>query len=333
MCLHGRVRAGRVVSARRCRDTVRGMVEEFDAARALGNGVPDRERAWEFLRGFAAGWQAPLVDGCGLSAGEVERAEARLGLRFPAALREFYVLLGARKDLTDNQDPLLPPGEVFVHDGFGGVLVFRAENQGCAYWGVRLEDLGLADPPVFVQSRDGWLLFMDRLSLAAVELVLSESLFAPGRFYNACELPEDLIEPLPRRFARLPLPDYPLDRAGGVAGALVLRSGSAPAPGWPRRVQLAARSDPHAARSGCAGRSHPGPLGPGLPRTGPGRSGRSSFLSRAGDLALPSPQPPVVVWRLYRNSRIGVSGMPMAVSHACGSRLPGPKKPAPSRPG
>ncbi|GAA2260403.1 MULTISPECIES: SMI1/KNR4 family protein [Kitasatospora] len=140
----------------------------------------------------------------------MDAVEARLGLRLPAALREFYTLLGTRKDLTGNQDPLLPPGEVFVHDEFGGLLVFRTENQGCAYWGVRLEDLDRDDPPVFVRSREGWLPFMDRLSLAGVELVLSEALFAPGRFYNACELPTDLIEELPRRFTRVALPDYPL---------------------------------------------------------------------------------------------------------------------------
>ncbi|MFD8599331.1 SMI1/KNR4 family protein [Kitasatospora sp. NPDC059646] len=187
------------------------MTEQvFDAARVLGEGVPDRGRAWEFLHAFAAAWTTPLTDADGVPDGELERAQARLGLRFPAALREFYTLLGTRTDLTENQDPLLPPGEVFVHDEFGGVLVFRAENQGCAYWGVRLEDLGRDDPPVFVQSRDGWLPFMDRLSLAALELILSESLFAESRFYNACELPADLIETLPHRFKRLALPDYPL---------------------------------------------------------------------------------------------------------------------------
>jgi hypothetical protein len=187
------------------------MTEQvFDAARALGEGAPDRERARGFLRAFAAAWTTPLADGDGVPAGELERAEERLGLRLPAALREFYALLGTRMDLTESQDPLLAPDEVFVHDEFGGVLVFCAENQGCAYWGVRLEDLGRDDPPVFVQSRDGWLPFMDRLSLAAVELVLSESLFARGRFYNACELSADLIETLPHRFTRLALPDYPL---------------------------------------------------------------------------------------------------------------------------
>jgi hypothetical protein len=48
------------------------------------------------------------------------------------------VIPGARPDLIANQDPLLTPAEIFVHDECGGVLVFRSENQGCAFWGVRL---------------------------------------------------------------------------------------------------------------------------------------------------------------------------------------------------
>lgn len=122
------------------------------------------------MRDFAAGWSAPLRDRSGTRAEELEQAEETLGRRLPVALREGYSLLGAtRHDLTGNQDPLLSPSELFVHDEFGGVLVFRSENQGCAFWGVRLRDLDQDDPPVFVQSRDGWIPFLERVSLAWVE--------------------------------------------------------------------------------------------------------------------------------------------------------------------
>ncbi|WP_244953179.1 SMI1/KNR4 family protein [Streptomyces ipomoeae] len=141
----------------------------------------------------------------------MEQAEETLGRRLPVALREGYSLLGAtRHDLTGNQDPLLQPSELFVHDEFGGVLVFRSENQGCAFWGVRLRDLDQDDPPVFVQSRDGWIPFLERVSLAWVELVLSETLLGDGRLYNACELPAELIRELPMRFTHAELPDYPM---------------------------------------------------------------------------------------------------------------------------
>jgi len=48
-------------------------------------------------------------------------------------------VLGRRDDLTRGQDPLLPPSGPRVHDGLGGVLVFRDENQACASWGIPLD--------------------------------------------------------------------------------------------------------------------------------------------------------------------------------------------------
>lgn len=191
------------------------MADGFDVAQALRGGIPDRAGAWAFVRDLAAAWARPLAGGPGTRteepAQELARAEAALGFGVPAALREAYALLGTRHDLTGNQDPLLPPSELFVHDEFGGVLVFRSENQGCAFWGVRLRDLGREDPPVFVQSRDGWVPFLERVSLACVELLLSETLLADeGRLYNACELPAGLIQELPSRFTRVGFPEYPM---------------------------------------------------------------------------------------------------------------------------
>ena len=61
-----------------------------------------------------------------------------LGCPLPRALHEFHGLVGGRTDVVADQDPLLPPHEVFVHDECGGVLVFRSENQGCAFWGCAL---------------------------------------------------------------------------------------------------------------------------------------------------------------------------------------------------
>ncbi|MFE2599836.1 SMI1/KNR4 family protein [Streptomyces sp. NPDC059396] len=187
------------------------MVDEFDVAQALRGGIPDRARAWAFVRDFAAAWAEPLADDAGTRAEELERAEETLGLALPTVFREAYSLLGTRHDLTGNQDPLLQPSELFVHDEFGGMLVFRSENQGCALWGVRLRDLDRDDPPVFVQSRDGWIPFLERVSLACIELVLSETLLdGEGRLYNACELPVGLIRELPIRFARVEFPAYPM---------------------------------------------------------------------------------------------------------------------------
>lgn len=148
------------------------MVGDFDAAEVMGDGISGRSEAWDFIRAFAAGWHSPLTDGDGVCRQELKQIEDQLGLSLPTALREAYLLFGRRPELFEHQDPMLPPSELFVHEDLGGVLCFRSENQGCACWGVRLRDLGEVDPPVAVQSREGWRPFMDKVSMACVELVL-----------------------------------------------------------------------------------------------------------------------------------------------------------------
>ncbi|MFE1853595.1 SMI1/KNR4 family protein [Streptomyces sp. NPDC002387] len=187
------------------------MAARFDVAHTLDGGISDRERTWTFIRSFAAAWGDALAEDDGTPSVELAQAEAVLGCALPTALHEFYTLAGGRPDLVANQDPLLPPREVFVHDECGGVLVFRSENQGCAFWGVRLTDLDRDDPPVLVQAPDGWVSFLDRVSLACVALVLSEALSGgSGRLYNACELPEDLLGAVPKHFQRVRQPGYPM---------------------------------------------------------------------------------------------------------------------------
>ncbi|WOX26315.1 SMI1/KNR4 family protein [Streptomyces solicathayae] len=186
------------------------MVGDFDAAVAMQDGISDRSEAWDFIRAFAAGWHTPLTAGDGVGEEDLRQIEGRLGLSLPTALREAYLLFGRRPELFDQQDPMLPPSGLFVHEDLGGVLCFRSENQGCAFWGVRLSDLGEADPPVVVQARGGWQPFMDKVSLACVELILSETLFGDGPLYNACELPAEVVSEIPQLFHRVALPDYPM---------------------------------------------------------------------------------------------------------------------------
>jgi len=173
--------------------------------------VRDAESAFAFIEWFARVWLTPLRDGDGCTVDEVADAEERLGLQLPASLEAFYRLLGRRRDLTGNQDRLIALNSLTVE---GGVLAYRIENQGCASWGVRVSDIGLADPPVvFCEGyRDGkpWRRFLGSFSLAAVEMVLYEAVFAgaAGRQDNR-ELEETDIARLEGQYERLPLPDYP----------------------------------------------------------------------------------------------------------------------------
>ncbi|MDT0569216.1 SMI1/KNR4 family protein [Streptomyces sp. DSM 3412] len=193
-----------------------GMTQEFDLAASLARGVEDRGDAWIFIRGFAAHWtDAALGHEDGWTAADLDTAEERLGLRLPTALREAYLLLGRRRDLTSNHDVLLGPSELYVDDD-GKALVFRHENQGAASWGVLLDNLRDDDPAVLIKldladkSAERWEPWLERLSLCFVEIVLSESLQADDGLCDFLEPDDDSLEQLESNAVRLPFPAYPV---------------------------------------------------------------------------------------------------------------------------
>ncbi|GLW52144.1 hypothetical protein [Kitasatospora phosalacinea] len=181
-----------------------------DASLALRTGLHSPAQALEFVRWLAAAWtDRPLTPADGCTESELAATEARLGFPLPTVLRSGYALFGRRNNLTRTQDPLLPPSGLYVDEETGDVLVFREENQGCASWGVLLSAPDRDDPPVLVDAGDGWFPFLERTSLAWVELVLTEFLLGSPH-YDACELPSALLPALHARHTRLPLPDHPM---------------------------------------------------------------------------------------------------------------------------
>ncbi|MEU6925323.1 SMI1/KNR4 family protein [Streptomyces sp. NPDC046631] len=195
---------------------------DLDALGAATGERPDRQAAWRFIRAFARDWSGrPLGEADGHTAAELDAAQARLGLPLPAALREALQLLGTRIDLTDNQDTLLAPQDLYV-DADRGVLVFRVENQSCAYWGIRVTDLDQEDPPVVIRAdlvsptADDWAAWLDRVSVAFIEIVLSEALCADEDLMGWVT-PDDtgLPEDIAAAFLRLPFPEYPISQRPG----------------------------------------------------------------------------------------------------------------------
>ncbi|GLW69412.1 hypothetical protein Kpho02_17110 [Kitasatospora phosalacinea] len=167
----------------------------LDLARDLPAALTDRAAAWQLITDLAAFWNAPLRPGDGCTDAELDAAEARLGLRLPAALREAHRLLGNRPDLTGNHDTLLPPAELYVDQG---CLVHRVENQGCAYWGVPLAALGQDDPPTVVRpdaadpETTPW---TARLSTELLAVVLTEPLLDQDAYTDAGDVdPADLTD-------------------------------------------------------------------------------------------------------------------------------------------
>jgi hypothetical protein len=189
------------------------MSAGFDIGQEVAASLGSRQGAWRFIRRFAESWLTSLSDGDGWVEADLQAAEQRLGVRLPPAIGEAYALFGRRQDLTSVQDQLLDPDELEV-DVTGAVLVYRVENQSVVLWGVPLAAMEQSDPPVMVGPNFedvGWEPFLERFSLACVEMVLSESLHsAPLGLSDNRELDPAAAELVARRFARLAIPDYPL---------------------------------------------------------------------------------------------------------------------------
>jgi uncharacterized protein (TIGR02996 family) len=105
-----------------------------------------RHERWRLVREFIELWDQPLAPQSGNTEAELRAVEEGLGNRLPEALREWYLLAGKQTRIWSWQDRLCPLHELQIEDGR---LIFRWENQGCETWGVRLEDFGQDDPPVY----------------------------------------------------------------------------------------------------------------------------------------------------------------------------------------
>jgi hypothetical protein len=134
-------------------------------------------------------------------------------LVLPAALREGYALIADRFDLTQGYTCLLKLYQLHVDDS-GQALVFRREAEGVAEWGVPMSVLFDADPPVVTGGDGQWEPFLDRFSLAFVDMVLSEAVFAV-EFSGNLELDdEDVVSPK-RHYRQLSIPEHPLWAGSG----------------------------------------------------------------------------------------------------------------------
>jgi hypothetical protein len=187
----------------------------FDVARAMVAVRGGRRDAWDFLRRFIDQWTTRLDEFGGCGDQELTAAEHRLELTLPAAVREGYALLGRREDLTSNQDVLLRPDQLYF-DETGRVLVFRVENQAVAHWGIAVENLRLADPPVVFKpdapysAPEPWRPFLDRFSLAWVEMVLSEYVLGASAHLDSRESGQAAVGLLEHHYTRLAMPEYPM---------------------------------------------------------------------------------------------------------------------------
>ena len=84
---------------------------------------------------------------CGLPEAEITAAEQRLGIRFPAMLREYLRTLGGNEAVNQSFNRLLPLEKI---DFDGDYLVLMEENQGVFLCGIARADLAQDNPPVHI---------------------------------------------------------------------------------------------------------------------------------------------------------------------------------------
>lgn len=79
---------------------------------------------------------------------EINEVESRLKTNIPKKLKDYYLSLGKNESINNSYNRLLKPNQEvgFSDDGY---LVFYEENQVSAYWGIKREDIGLDNPPVW----------------------------------------------------------------------------------------------------------------------------------------------------------------------------------------
>jgi uncharacterized protein (TIGR02996 family) len=164
-----------------------------------------RVERWRLVEEFIDVWHGPLEANDGYSEAELMAAEKRLGLRLPAALREWYALAGKRKGVWSTADNLLSPDRLRLDQDRDG-LVFRTENQASVMWAVRATDLNLEDPPIFeiyenVQASPTTTAF-------AIQVLLHEAQFGTGVLSAGGSVDErHWREALERDVSKCDLPD------------------------------------------------------------------------------------------------------------------------------
>jgi hypothetical protein len=121
---------------------------------------------WRLYERTVAAYFAPIGKADGLSEKAVSACERRIGGALPLVLREYYLRVGRRADLTRKYHRLLGPADLRVS---AKALLFFEESQQVVYWGIKMTDTAEADPPVWqatnhTKKRLAWYPDHDRLS-------------------------------------------------------------------------------------------------------------------------------------------------------------------------
>lgn len=88
----------------------------------------------------------PLSKRDRIPAAQLTKAQSKLGICLPQALRDYYLIAGREMVLNHSFNRLCSPGEWEIHSG---KLIFMEENQTVVVWGVPVTKQVSQDPLVF----------------------------------------------------------------------------------------------------------------------------------------------------------------------------------------
>ena len=123
----------------------------------------------------------------GLSFDKIAAAEKKLGIRLPAALRDYYLVAGRECSLNHAHNHLCAPEEWEKH---GRKLVFMEENQCAVVWGVTASREPADDPAVYQgpmvdEEPSGWFLEDRKCSVFMVFMLHMQAAFGGGMPFTA----------------------------------------------------------------------------------------------------------------------------------------------------
>jgi hypothetical protein len=168
----------------------------------------NRHERWRLLRKLVEAW-FPVKQLPGVAVTTLDMAEDRLGLRLPAALREWYELAGDHPDVWSRRADLrAPPDFRFIRD----TLVFYRDEEAGACWGIRRNDLRMEDPPVVIDARrgEGWMAESKTTSAFAIQMLLWNVKWGGSTATFAGNGPSGsrVVALIEQAYPALPLPDW-----------------------------------------------------------------------------------------------------------------------------
>ncbi|MCI0361455.1 MAG: hypothetical protein L0211_23480 [Planctomycetaceae bacterium] len=136
---------------------------------------PTRDRRWRLIEEVIAQWY-PVGAGQAIPSGTSPPAPPDTSC---AALHEWYAFVRRQPGVWCRQDSLFC-SHFYKKDK--DYFIIGVENQACAFWGVRREDLSLDDPPVYLdEAANGqWVLENTTTSEFAVTWLASSIKWSDG---------------------------------------------------------------------------------------------------------------------------------------------------------